>query len=209
MGSLFRKAFRFVQLPLCLSSGSLNRIPWLGGQPEAQIPDPPPVQLLQDQMCSSIVKVGNRPFLISSNSFSINLARYGDQSPQLGQNAVARPATVLSVDCDEVIDSRWLNQRIKEMLAEDDVFNHGFYRDCSSGIIFQVTPPQASLSLTEDAEQLIDSWGAWFFCMSDENQLPDGPYFLSNSTLFEALRIYPDPQQAFMYGILYSDDCGK
>jgi hypothetical protein len=209
MELLFRKLFRFVQLFLCLPRDLLDSIPRLEGLPQPQNSDPPLVQCPQNQMLLRIVEVDDRPFLISPKSFSIKLARYGDQSPDLIQNAVARPATVLSVDSDYVIDSRWLNQRIEDMLAKDDVFNHGFYRGCSSGVLFQVTRPLAGLSLTEDAEQLLDSWGALSYCMSDENKLPDGPYFLANSTLFEALRIYPDPQQAFMYGTLYSDTDGR
>lgn len=154
-------------------------------------------------MSAAVTDVGDVPFLLMPQP-SINIV-YDDGDALLhhGEAVIARPVTVLAVKSGETIDAGWINKTIDSMLAKDDVFNRGFL----STLLFQASPTEAGKPfLSTDAKNLLAAWGTTSRFIKCKSRVACAPYFLLASSLLQAMRIYPDPQEAFMFGVTTSND---
>ncbi|KAK6360717.1 hypothetical protein TWF730_006844 [Orbilia blumenaviensis] len=120
----------------------------------------------------------------------------------------AIPITIVNLDLSEKttnISSRWLNDTISSMLATDDVFGRFFLET----VIFGV--PRGKIqhlsTIFEDGLQVLQGFGVKdhsFLGLDDP--IPSGPYFLKSGRVYQAMRLYPDLYEAFMYGVIQSED---
>lgn len=108
-------------------------------------------------------------------------------------------ATVIRVDGVQIITPDWLQKTIDDMLASDDVLCKNFL----SHIIFFSVTQYPMPEIVDENGAFKELWPRWGFFSGD---IRPGPYFLVNSTIHQAFKLYPDPNGAFMYGVIRSED---
>ncbi len=90
--------------------------------------------------------------------------------------------------------------KIAAFYDNDDVFSEDFLTDT---VIVQVDQPEEAPAIQwADVHRLVGRGGSWHpvhILQVEDTQLPQGPYFLSpGNLLFQAWRLYPDTQDAFV-----------
>ncbi|KAI3324413.1 amidase signature enzyme [Xylariaceae sp. AK1471] len=107
-----------------------------------------------------------------------------------------QPATVFVIP-NMGISEMWLSKTIDEYLKADDVFNEFFL----SNIIFIACSP-SDISWPEGIDKMLGPNNASIFLLESIHENPleitVGPYFLAEDGLYQALKLYPDTQEAFV-----------
>ncbi|KAK6345128.1 hypothetical protein TWF718_007057 [Orbilia javanica] len=144
--------------------------------------------------------------LVTENSGSIS--GFGDPQAQTFDAAdPAIPITILNPDLDIAgtnISSKWLEETIASMLSTDDVFGAFFLRT----VLFGVSAKMQQLpTISTDGDKVLRRFGVedYSFLRLDWT-IPSGPYFLRSGRIYQAMRLYPDPYGAFVYGVIQSKD---
>lgn len=150
---------------------------------------------IQSGKAATKLCVGGNSFVVGAQRLS-PLDIHGDLPP-----SSFVPCTILAVPDAKEQDLEFLARQVKDMLSEDDVFNRSFL----SKLVFLLPPRVPSPSFTEDAQKLISSWGSDLNFATTQAHVPSGPYFLSAGGIFEVMRLYPDPYEAFVFGMIPLD----
>ncbi|KAK6505218.1 hypothetical protein TWF481_007135 [Arthrobotrys musiformis] len=103
------------------------------------------------------------------------------------------------------ISSEWLEDTITSMLSTDDVFGPLFLETVVFGIPAKI---QRSPTISERGVEVLGRrFGVKnYFISRLDDSIPSGPYFLQSGRICQAMRLYPDPYGAFMYGVIQSGD---
>lgn len=146
-----------------------------------------------------ILEVGESKILVSSRCFQFST----DDSSLHDElsNALAIPVTVLDVQGIKTIDSNWLKSNFEVMLATDDVINEGF----TSRILLRTAVDYGKVQLAQDVLPFLASRGRTLQVISTDVEILPGPYVLRSSSIHEVYRLCPDPNGAFMCGMIRSD----
>ncbi|EGX47371.1 hypothetical protein AOL_s00083g464 [Orbilia oligospora ATCC 24927] len=187
-------------------------------------------------MHTSILEYGDIKYLVSKNvvgtinidstsitrrsnsSSSLNIQTH--ENPEIaslvpsrhkGQHSVwemAIPITIIALDLNTVsnnnISSEWLKATITSMLSADDVFGPFFLETVLFGVFGKI---QQSPTIFEDGVKVLGSLGVKdHSILRVDDSIPSGPYFLQSGSIYQAMRLYPDPYGAFMYGVMQSED---
>lgn len=157
---------------------------------------------LHHPVTTAVVRVGDVSYLISGECHTSFTSSVADNGLQL---TAATPVTVINMQNEHAIDSHWLEGKIESFLATDDVFNEGFLdRVLLKGFSRSQRP-----TLSDCAKATLAKWGATANFIESESNIPSGPHvILASKTLrlCRVFRLYPDPQLAFMYGTVPSED---
>ncbi|KAJ4154988.1 hypothetical protein LMH87_000258 [Akanthomyces muscarius] len=127
---------------------------------------------------------------------SVEVAFRYDSRPQ---DAVAnQPVLLLSLHRESTAVD--VAHKIAAFYDNDDVFSEDFLTDT---VIVQVDQPEEAPAIQwADVHRLVGRGGSWHpvhILQVEDTQLPQGPYFLSpGNLLFQAWRLYPDTQDAFV-----------
>ncbi|KAF3109636.1 hypothetical protein TWF103_005011 [Orbilia oligospora] len=90
------------------------------------------------------------------------------------------------------------------MLSTDDVFGPFFLETVLFGVFGKI---QQSPTISEDGVKVLGSLGVKdHSILRFDDSIPSGPYFLQSGSIYQAMRLYPDPYGAFMYGVMQSED---
>ncbi|KAF3276065.1 hypothetical protein TWF970_006357 [Orbilia oligospora] len=90
------------------------------------------------------------------------------------------------------------------MLSADDVFGPFFLETVLFGVFGKI---QQSPTIFEDGVKVLGSLGVKdHSILRVDDSIPSGPYFLQSGSIYQAMRLYPDPYGAFMYGVMQSED---
>ncbi|KAK0726144.1 hypothetical protein B0H67DRAFT_642462 [Lasiosphaeris hirsuta] len=106
------------------------------------------------------------------------------------------PATVLELTgLESCISASWLQATADDYLRRDDVLNPSFLVT----IVINANT-QTPLCVDAKAEELLSSHKASIFSIHTSNpaNLLAGPYLLARGSLYRALKLYPDVQEAFV-----------
>ena len=158
---------------------------------------------LHHPVTTTVVRVGDVSYLVSGEcytSFTSSIAN--DEDLRI---TASTPVTVINMQNDRTIDSSWLEEMIKSFLATDDVFNPGFL----SRVLLKGSSSSQRPSLSDDAKAVLAKWGATADFIESESNIPSGPHMILASKILQlcqVFRLYPDPQLAFMYGTIPSED---
>ncbi|KAI9642095.1 hypothetical protein NHQ30_009966 [Ciborinia camelliae] len=114
---------------------------------------------------------------------------------EIDSNGTPEPVTILSVNGDnDSITPSWLLSKYEELSRLDDVWCDAFTRH----IFVHNTPGVLSLVTSSGTPQAQETKN--FRYRGDP--LPTGPYVLSGSTIHPVYKLYPDPLNAFVYGVI-------
>lgn len=135
----------------------------------------------------------------SNSSWSSNLQMYGTPDTVI-------PITIINPDLNITasnISSEWLKDTIASMLSTDDVFGAFFLET----VLFRIPVKIRLPTVPKDGVEMLGSLGVkdHSFARLDDS-IPSGPYFLRHGRIYQAMRLYPDPYGAFMYGVIQSED---
>ncbi|KAF3161108.1 hypothetical protein TWF788_002759 [Orbilia oligospora] len=170
-------------------------------------------------MHTSILEYGDIKYLVSKNVVGTidiactSITRGPNPSPgrniQTHENSeISIPITMITLDLDIVnnsnISSEWLEATITSMLSTDDVFRPFFLETVLFGVFGKI---QQSPTISEDGVKLLGRFGVKdHSILRVDDSIPSGPYFLQSGSIYQAMRLYPDPYGAFMYGVMQSED---
>ncbi|EPS35863.1 hypothetical protein H072_10674 [Dactylellina haptotyla CBS 200.50] len=131
-----------------------------------------------------------------------NASNFFDQS----EGQAPRPITIINhPNLPGRITRQWLDSTFEYMLS-DDVFAPVFL----ASVLFAVNKKiQQTPDIPEVPIELLDKFGVnsySFLILEAGLTIPTGPYFLQGSSIYEALKLYPDPYGAFVYGVTQTDD---
>ncbi|KAF3089420.1 hypothetical protein TWF102_009682 [Orbilia oligospora] len=170
-------------------------------------------------MHTSILEYGDIKYLVSKNVVgTINIdgtsiTRRSNSSSGLNIQThenpeITIPITIITLDLNIVsnnnISSEWLKATITSMLSTDDVFGPFFLETVLFGVFGKI---QQSPTISEDGVKVLGSLGVKdHSILRFDDSIPSGPYFLQSGSIYQAMRLYPDPYGAFMYGVMQSED---
>ena len=103
---------------------------------------------------------------------------------------------------------KFLHEAIRRFERTDDVWSKAFL----SNIVLQFSDAELfeQFSLQPDLEMLLKDWGnrqLYFTRVTDNvSGPPEGPYFLKDTRLHAAYRLYPDTAGAFVVSTVPSGD---
>ena len=112
---------------------------------------------------------------------------------------------IINMQNAHAVDSSWLEGKIKSFRITDDVFNEGFL----SRVLFKGSSSSQRSTLSDGAKAVLAKWGATANFIESESYIASGPRIILASKplrLCQVFRLYPDPQLAFMYGTVLSED---
>ena len=157
---------------------------------------------LHHPVTTSVVRVGDISYLISGECYTSFTSIADDEDFQL---TASTPVTVINMQNEHAIDSSWLEGKIRSFLNTDDVFNEGFL----SRVLLKGSSSSQRPTLSDGAKAVVAKWGATANFIESESNIPSGPHMILVSKplrLCQVFRLYPDPQLAFMYGTVPSED---
>lgn len=99
---------------------------------------------------------------------------------------------------EQIIHFTWLEEKIQPFLEADDVFRGGFF----TRVILKTCDIKLRPPLTDGAKAVLAQWGSTAQFIQSGTKIPSGPYAPKKTRLFQVFRLYPDPQLAFMCGIV-------
>ena len=146
------------------------------------------------------VDVAGSLFLIAGkcwSSFSITTLSSTD-----AQLPPSTPVTVIETKGVTNINSAWLQKTVKDFLERDDVLNQGFI----THLLFKTPSTSEKPSIANDMQPLLHDWGSTAHLLQIEDVIPPGPYVFFPSRLCHVFRLLPDPQSAFMHGVVQNGD---
>ena len=158
---------------------------------------------LHHPVTTTVVRVGDVSYLVSGQCYTSFTSSITDDEDL--QFTASTPVTVINLQNERTVDSSWLEGKIKIFLTTDDVFNEGFL----SRVLLKGSSSSQRPSLSDDAKAVLAKWGATANFIESENNIPSGPHMILASKtlrLCQVFRLYPDPQLAFMYGTVPSED---
>ena len=158
---------------------------------------------LHHPVTTTVVRVHDVSYLVSGECYTSFTSSIADDEDL--RITASTPVTVINMQNERVIDSSWLEEKIKLFLATDDVLNPGFL----SRVLLKGYSSSQRPSLSDDAKAVLAQEGATAHFIESESNIPSGPHMLLASKslqLCQVFRLYPDPQLAFMYGTVPSED---
>ncbi|KAK0511039.1 hypothetical protein JMJ35_006591 [Cladonia borealis] len=151
----------------------------------------------------TVVRVGDVSYLVSGECYTSFTSSIADDDDL--QITASTPVTVINLQNERTIDSSWLEGKIKSFLTMGDVFNEDFL----SRVLLKGSSSSQRPSLSDDAKAVLAKWGATGDFIESESNIRSGPHMILASKtlrLCQVFRLYPDPQLAFMYGTVPSED---
>ena len=161
------------------------------------------VRSLHHPVTTTVVQVGDVSYLVSAECYTSFTSSIADDADL--QITASTPVTVINMKNERTIDSSWLEEKIRSFLTTDDVFNEGFL----SRVLLKGSSSSQRPSLSDNAKAVLAKWGASADFIESESNIPSGPHMMLASNtlrLCQVFRLYPDPQLAFMYGTVPSED---
>jgi hypothetical protein len=106
------------------------------------------------------------------------------------------PTPVTIIAGGDVTDLRqsWLDEQFETMATCDDVWCQSFTKN----VILQTQTQKFFTQLNDETFE----GGSSEPLQNSETRIPTGPYFLLNSKLYQAFRLFPDPLGAFVCGVI-------
>lgn len=201
---MYRKlasVFGFVASSACIYS----HLPWgiLSTRPSPKTTIFKSSPSLHHPVTTTVVQVGEVSYLVSAECYTSFTSSIADDEDL--QFTASTPVTVINMKNKRTIDSSWLEGKIRSFLTTDDVFNEGFL----SRVLLKGSSSSQRPSLSDDAKAVLAKWGATADFIESESNIPSGPHMILASNtlrLCQVFRLYPDPQLAFMYGTVPSED---
>ncbi|KAM3076420.1 hypothetical protein ACMFMG_007239 [Clarireedia jacksonii] len=116
-------------------------------------------------------------------------------SPNVIDPSSPTPVTIFA-GCSGFTEFRqsWLDERFEDMIGCDDVWCKSFTKN----VIIQTDTHKIFARLNDEKFEK----GSNGPLRNRETVIPEGPYFLLKSKLYQALRLYPDPLGAFVCGVV-------
>jgi hypothetical protein len=111
-------------------------------------------------------------------------------------------ATVIS--CAEyIIHAQWLSETLAHFLKIDDVICAAFI----DLLLIIPAKPECHPTLHSDTEEWLLQKGITIIISQEHNcQIPQGPYYVEQGGLYQISKLYPDTQEAFIFGTTPSKD---
>ena len=154
-------------------------------------------------LVTTVVRVGDVSYLISGECYTSITSDIADDEDL--QITASTPVTVINIQNTHAVDSSWLEGKIKSFLTTDDVFNEGFL----GRVLLKGSSSSQRPTLSDGAKAVLAKCGATASFIESESNIPSGPLMILASKplrLCQVFRLYPDPQLAFMYGTVPSED---
>ena len=151
---------------------------------------------------TTIVRVGDVSYLVFGECYTSFTSSIADDEDL--RITASTPVTVINMQNERTIDSSCLEEKIKSFLATD-VFNLGFL----SRVLLKGCSRSQCPLLSDDAKAVLAKWGSTADFIESESKIPSGPHMVlvpKILQLCQVFRLYPDPQLAFMYGTVPSED---
>ena len=151
-------------------------------------------------MTPLVVDVAGSSFVIAGScwsSFSVTATSNTDS-----ELPPSTPVTVIETKGVAKISSAWLQKTVKGFLDRDDVFNVGFMPH----VLFETHSAEEEPSMADDMQPLLHSWGTTVHFLQSKKFIPSGPYVFFPSRICQVFRLFPDPQSAFMHGLVQTGD---
>ncbi|KAI0868131.1 amidase signature domain-containing protein [Hypoxylon argillaceum] len=111
------------------------------------------------------------------------------------------PVTALFVEPGQKIDSAWLEKERERILRCDDVSNDSFFKHCiicyNGGDILPSQEPSIGSNSLSNC-YVCNAWKP----VQAGSCVRSGPYVLRDSALYQVYRLYDDPYEAFVFGVI-------
>ena len=154
----------------------------------------------QRPMTPLVVDVAGSSFVIAGkcwSSFSVTASSGTDN-----ELPPSTPVTVIETKGVTKLSSTWLQETVKGFLDRDDVFNEGFMPH----LLFKTPSAEEVPSMADDMQPLLRFWGSTAHVLQSKDSIPSGPYVFFPSRICQVFRLFPDPQSAFMHGLVQTGD---
>ncbi|KAK6520447.1 hypothetical protein TWF506_000703 [Arthrobotrys conoides] len=138
----------------------------------------------------------------NSSSGLVNIMRTHEVSDTAIPITIITPG--LNIIQSNKISSEWLESTITSMMSTDDVSGPFFLETVLFGVPRKI---QQLPTISENGVELLQNLGVKdHSILRLDDSIPSGPYFLQSGRIYQAMRLYPDPYGAFMYGVIQSED---
>jgi hypothetical protein len=130
----------------------------------------------------------------SSVSFAIGETETHESRTPLP--AQGEPVFVFSLDHGEFPAPKDLEWELRNLLAHDDVTQDGFLKT------LLINDRDGNFCISEEDRSQYNVWGWEFTIIATSSPVPIGPYYAFASELRQVFRLYEDPFEAFVFGMI-------